>query len=105
MVPSTVSQVAILLILALPGVVYQAVREQLIGPRPEERNAGNRLFRAMAVSLFLDAVYAILAGPQLVELLGSRGGQTFAGVAGQPRQVALVALVCIMLIPATLAWV
>ncbi|HEX6448057.1 MAG TPA: DUF6338 family protein [Trebonia sp.] len=54
MVPDTVQQLTIRLVLVLPGVFYQAVRERLRGASPAEREPQNRLLRAIGVSVILD---------------------------------------------------
>lgn len=104
MLPSTVQGLAILLLTALPGLVYLAVRERLLGPRPPEQELANRLLRAVAVSVALDSLYMIAVGPQLVRLL-TGGAGSFAGIARQPRQAGIAALVLIIAVPAAVALV
>jgi hypothetical protein len=43
MVPGTVQQLTMLLILVLPGVIYQVVRERLRGTLATEQEPQNRL--------------------------------------------------------------
>ncbi|WP_328665270.1 DUF6338 family protein [Streptomyces sp. NBC_00322] len=101
MVPSTVQQLAVLLVMVLPGGVYQAVRERLRGPRPSEVQVESRVLRAVAASVVLDSLYAVVAGPWLVSLTG---GQGFAGVAARSRQAGIAALVLVVAVPAAAAW-
>ncbi len=104
MLPSTVQGLAILLLTALPGLVYLAVRERLLGPRPPEQESGNRLLRAIAVSVTLDSLYMIALGPQLIRLLTGSSG-SLAGIARQPRQGGFAALILIIAVPAAVALV
>ncbi|MGP3989852.1 DUF6338 family protein [Streptomyces sp. 3N207] len=105
MVPGTVQQLTILLILVLPGVFYQAVRERLRGALAGEQEPQNRLVRAIAAGALLDALYAVAAGPWLVRLLAGGGDGPIAGVLGQPRRAGLAALLLIVAVPSGLAWV
>ncbi|MBT2381304.1 hypothetical protein AMK21_24925 [Streptomyces sp. CB00316] len=104
MVPGTVGQLAILLVLVLPGVFYQAVRERLRGALASEQEPQNRLVRAIAASALLDTLYAVVAGPWLVRLLAGGGEGPVAGVLRQPRQAGLAALLLIVAVPSALAW-
>ncbi|MFD6797487.1 DUF6338 family protein [Streptomyces cyaneofuscatus] len=104
MVPGTVGQLAILLVLVLPGVFYQAVRERLRGALASEQEPQNRLVRAIAASALLDTLYAVVAGPWLVRLLAGGGEGPVAGVLRQPRQAGLAALLLIVVVPSALAW-
>lgn len=101
MVPSTVQQLTILLIMILPGGVYQAVRERLLGPRPSEAQAESRVLRAVAASVLLDSVYALTAGPWLVSLLRD-GGR--AALLDRPRVTGATALLLVMVVPALVAY-
>ncbi|MFF7178304.1 DUF6338 family protein [Streptomyces sp. NPDC008121] len=104
MVPGTVQQLTILLILVLPGVFYQAVREHLRGAVAAEQEPQNRLVRAIAAGALLDAVYALVAGPWLVRVLAGEGAGPVAGVLRQPRAAGFAALVLVVLVPAGVAW-
>ncbi|ADJ44714.1 hypothetical protein AMES_2889 [Amycolatopsis mediterranei S699] len=103
-IPSTMQQVAILVILVLPGVFYQAVRDRLKGPLAAEREPGNRLLRVMAVSALLDVCYALVAGPWLVEMAVGNGPGPLSGVAHHPRTAGLIALLLVVAVPTGLAW-
>ncbi|MEU2022565.1 DUF6338 family protein [Streptomyces sp. NPDC016469] len=104
MVPGTVQQLTILLILVLPGVFHQAVRERLRGPLAAEQEPQNRLVRAIAAGALLDTLYVVAAGPWLLRLLLGDGEGPLAGVARQPRQAGLAALLLIVVVPSALAW-
>ncbi|MFJ3583425.1 DUF6338 family protein [Streptomyces sp. NPDC090127] len=104
MVPGTVQQLTILLVLVLPGVVYQAVREHLRGAVAAEQEPQNRIIRAIAAGALLDAVYAVAAGPWLVRLLAGQGKGPVAGVLAHPREAGLAALLLVVLVPAGIAW-
>ncbi|MFI6144789.1 DUF6338 family protein [Streptomyces sp. NPDC051109] len=105
MVPGTVQQLAILLILVLPGVFYQAVREHLRGAVAAEQEPQNRIVRAIAAGALLDTVYALAAGPWLVGLLAGDGAGPLAGVMRRPRQAGLAALLLVVVVPSGIAWV
>lgn len=104
MVPGTVQQLTILLILVLPGVFYQAVREHLRGAVAAEQEPQNRIVRAIAAGALLDAVYAVAAGPWLVRLLSGEGQGPVAGVLARPREAGLAALLLVVVVPSVIAW-
>ncbi|MFI6652576.1 DUF6338 family protein [Streptomyces sp. NPDC050529] len=104
MVPGTVQQLTVLLILVLPGVFYQAVRERLRGPLATEQEPQNRLVRAIAAGALLDTLYAVVAGPWLVRLLAGEGEGPLAGVLRRPREAGFAALLLIVAVPSALAW-
>lgn len=104
MIPSTVQQVVVLLAMLLPGTVYQAVVERLRGPRASLSQVESRVLRAIAVSAVLDAVYALVAGPWLVDLATAPGHGPVGAAAQEPRQVALAALLLVVVVPAAVAW-
>ncbi|MGP8302321.1 DUF6338 family protein [Streptomyces inhibens] len=104
MVPGTVQQLTILLVLVLPGVFYQAVRERLRGALAAEQEPQNRLVRAIAAGALLDALYAVAAGPWLVRLLAGGGAGPVGGVLRHPRQAGLAALLLVVVVPSAAAW-
>ncbi|MEV0322225.1 DUF6338 family protein [Streptomyces sp. NPDC050658] len=104
MVPGTVQQLTILLILVLPGVFHQAVRERLRGGVAAEQEPQNRIVRAIAAGALLDAVYAVAAGPWLVRILSGGGDGPLAGVMREPRRAGIAALLLIVVVPSALAW-
>jgi hypothetical protein len=72
-VPGTLFQLAVLLLLVMPGVVFAAVRSRLRGPTPDDRDTGVRVLRAMMVSAALDTIYAFALGPHFVSLANDDG--------------------------------
>lgn len=101
--PTTVAQIALLIMFVLPGVTFQLVRERFRGPISGHRDLGERVLRAVAATVTLDAVYLIIAGPSLVRLVYAKGSW-FGGVAESPRIAAVVALMLFVAIPASAAW-
>lgn len=105
MLPDTVQQLTILLVLVLPGVFYQAVRERLRGALPAEQDPQNRIVRAIAVGVILDGLYAVIAGPWLVHVIAGGPGQSvLGGITSQPRAAGLAALLLIVAVPSLVAW-
>ncbi|WP_034486860.1 DUF6338 family protein [Actinomadura oligospora] len=102
--PSTVLQLALLVLVVLPGITYQFLRERLRGPVPGEQNLGERVARALVASLVLDALYLVLIGPTLVRVV--RGGQKhgWSHVFREPRLTGLLGLVLFVLVPAFAAF-
>ncbi|PZT70324.1 hypothetical protein DN402_33265 [Streptomyces sp. SW4] len=102
--PSSVLQVALLALFVLPGVVYQLVRDRWSGPVPGERSLGEKVLRAVLASVVLDAVYAAVAGPWLVEFArGGEGAGWAGGIAERPRLAGVLALVLLVAVPALVA--
>src|SRR5260370_21882681 len=103
--PSTLQQIILRVLLVLPGLPYQSVREGMRGPVPGERDLAARVLRALTASIVLDAIYLIAVGPRLVHMIKSSGRSWFATAAAQPRQAAAVSLVLFFVIPAAVALV
>nr|WP_203685420.1 DUF6338 family protein [Streptomyces sp. SID14515] len=102
--PATVVQLALLVLLVLPGVTYQFIRERRRGPVPGERDLGERVLRAIVASIALDALYAVVAGPALVRLArGAGSGGGWDGFVERPRTVGFVALMLFLVVPAAAA--
>ena len=105
-VPSSLIQVAALLVLVVPGLVFAAVRRALLGPVPEDREVGVRVSRAIAASAALNAVYAFVLGPYIIGKL-----TTYQANAKDPltllqddvRPLSALAAVLLVIIPATAA--
>ncbi|MER7014468.1 DUF6338 family protein [Saccharopolyspora sp. NPDC000359] len=102
-VPSTLLQVTLIVLVVLPGVTYQFLRERWRGPIPAERDFGQRVLRAITASLVLDAVYVIVAGPQLLHLVRGTSRAGWDGLTQNPRLVGLSALLLLVLVPAAAA--
>lgn len=100
--PSTVVQFALLVLLVLPGVTYQFIRERRRGPVPGERDLGERVLRAIVASICLDALYAVVAGPALVRLARSPDAG-WTGFTERPRLVGAVAVLLFLAVPAVAA--
>ncbi|MGV9558763.1 DUF6338 family protein [Streptomyces sp. NPDC003522] len=100
--PSSVEQFALLVLLVLPGVTYQYLRERWRGPVPGERQLGERILRAVTASVALDAVYAVVIGPHLVATFRPEkdGGSPFTAFAEQLRTAGLWALLLFLVVPA-----
>ncbi|OON79614.1 DUF6338 family protein [Streptomyces tsukubensis] len=103
--PSTVFQLAVLVLFVLPGAVHQFLRERWRGPVPQERVLSERVLRALVASIVLDTAYAVAAGPELLRLVGVGGdGLTRAGLVGERiRWVGLWGLVLFVAVPAATA--
>ncbi|MCX5144053.1 DUF6338 family protein [Streptomyces sp. NBC_00338] len=101
--PSTVLQVMLLVLVVLPGVTYQFLRERLRGPVPGERDLGERVLRAVAASVVLDTLYLVAAGPQLVRFARYSGAGGWEAVARQPRPAGLLGLALFVVVPAAAA--
>ena len=104
--PSTVLQVALMVLVVLPGVTYQFLRERWRGPVPGQRELGERVLRAVTASVVLDTFYLVVAGPQLLELVRGGNAQGWDGLTRDLRVSGLVALLLFVLVPAAAAaWV
>ncbi|EFC86585.1 DUF6338 family protein [Parafrankia sp. EUN1f] len=64
--PSTIGQTVAVVLLVLPGVTYQFLRERWRGPVAGETQLAERVLRAVTASVVLNAVYLVVAGPALV---------------------------------------
>lgn len=73
-IPGSSGQLLIALLFVVPGSVYQAVRQRLRGPAPDDLNFSTKLFRAIGVSTALMATYLAVAGNQLLALVEARHG-------------------------------
>lgn len=101
--PSTVTQVALLILFVLPGITYQFLRERWRGPIAGERDLGERVLRAIAASVALNAVYLIVAGPELLSLAHGSNSGGWDGFVQRPRLVGVVALMLFVVLPAAAA--
>lgn len=104
LVPRTVFQLAAVLLLIVPGIIYSGVRRRLGGPTPEDQALSVRLTRAIGISVILDLTYIFVAGAWLVRLVRGDGPDgSLAGLVEQPRLSAVVGLGLLVVIPASLA--
>lgn len=102
--PSTTSQLLALVLLVLPGLTYQFLRERWRGPVATEAQLGERMLRAITASVALNGVYAVIAGPALVRAwrrVERSGLSTLA--AESPRVVGMWALLLFLGVPASAA--
>jgi hypothetical protein len=90
MTPGTITQLAILIVFVLPGVVYQVVRARLAGASPENQDTTNKVLRALAASVVLVSAYMVVLGPSLVMALGHTGKKHDRWVVVHPREAGLL---------------
>ncbi|MFF4237804.1 DUF6338 family protein [Actinomadura geliboluensis] len=102
--PTTITQLTIVLLLILPGVTYQFVRERSRGLHPAHKDLGERILRALTASAVLDTVYVIIGGGWVVHLFYDRRKGWLSGAASDYRLTALTALTLLTVIPAVAAW-
>lgn len=103
-IPSSVAQLLIALLFVVPGSVYQAVRQRLRGPAPDDLNFSNKLFRAIGVSTALMAIYLAVAGKQLIGLVAVPHGDAPSWQGAEDHALALgwLVLLLLLVIPALL---
>lgn len=101
--PSAVVQLALLVLVVLPGVAYESLREFWRGPAPAARNLVERVMRALAASVVLDALYLVAFGPQLVRLVHGVDREGWSHLAGQTRLIGLAVLGLLLAAPAAAA--
>ncbi|ANZ14811.1 DUF6338 family protein [Streptomyces noursei] len=102
--PSTIGQLVSLVLLVLPGLTYQFLRERWRGPVAGEAQLGERILRAITASVALNGAYAVVAGPALASAWRKAGKSGFAAlVAEHPRAVGLWALLLFLGVPAVAA--
>jgi Family of unknown function (DUF6338) len=105
LIPTSVFQLAAVLLLAVPGIVYTAARRRLVGPTPEDQAFSVRLTRALAVSVVLDLVYVLALSPWIVRPAEQRrtGEDILNWIATRPATSAGVALLLLVVIPTAVA--
>lgn len=103
--PSTLIQLAILVVAVLPGVTYQFMRERSRGPLAAHKDVGERVLRALMASVVLNLVYLFVAGPWLVGLIAFGSSGPRATVVSSIREVSLVALAMFVVFPTFAAMV
>ncbi|MFF8032709.1 DUF6338 family protein [Streptomyces sp. NPDC016626] len=102
--PSTTGQLLAIVLLVLPGLTYQFLRERWRGPVAAQAEIGERVLRAITAGVALNGLYAVLAGPGLVgawRRVERSGLSTLA--AENPRAVGLWALLLFLGVPAAAA--
>ncbi|GAA4821210.1 DUF6338 family protein [Streptomyces ziwulingensis] len=102
--PSTTSQLLALVLLVLPGLTYQFLRERWRGPVAAEAQLGERMLRALTASVVLNGVYAVIAGPALVRAWRRAERSGLGALAAEsPRAVGGWALLLFVVVPAAAA--
>ncbi len=102
--PSTTSQLLALVLLVLPGLTYQFLRERWRGPVATQAQLGERMLRAITASVVLNGVYAVIAGPALVRAWRRAERSGLSGLAAEsPRAVGMWALLLFLGVPAAAA--
>lgn len=102
-VPSNGFQLAVLLVLLVPGIVYQFVRTRLRGPAADDQSAVNRVLRALGMSCVLSLVYVWLLAPDLVTTMDTAAAVAAKGSDPGLRDLAGWALLLLFVVPAVLA--
>jgi hypothetical protein len=102
--PSTLGQIILLTIFVLPGVIYQFARERFRPPGRGELDIGERVLRAIAMSVLLDGIYLVIAGPEILGLIKTANKGWFAPALQNPRSTAIAAMVLFAIVPFALAW-
>ena len=103
--PSTVVQLALLLVAVMPGVTYQFMRERFRGPLIAHKDTGERVLRALTASVLLDGAYLLLFGPWLVNLYRIGEADLRKAFATNIRVSTAVALLLLFGVPALCALV
>jgi hypothetical protein len=101
--PSTTQALLITIVVALPGVVYYATRDQLLVSFHTERDVASKVLRAITVSVALDSLYVLVLGRALTDLAQSLDVDGRLGFGPQPRLVAAVGLTLFIVVPALVA--
>ncbi|MEY9487746.1 DUF6338 family protein [Streptomyces calvus] len=102
--PSTTSQLLALVLLVLPGLTYQFLRERWRGPVAAEAQLGERMLRAITAGVALNGLYAALAGPSLVRAWRRMERSGLSALAAEsPRAAGLWALLLYLGVPAMAA--
>lgn len=99
-IPSTTTQLLILLLFVVPGFVYQVVRIYLRGKFPADVDFSTRIVTAIVTSAVFGLIYLAIAGDWLVEAANGQGW-----LIEHERRGALIALAAMFVIPAAAAFV
>jgi hypothetical protein len=91
-------QALAVVVMVIPGFVYQLVRTQFRGPTPDDRDLGARVLRALAISALLALVYTAALGP-FIEDWVFHPQKPVQNVRG----AALLVLLLVFIIPAIVA--
>jgi hypothetical protein len=91
-------QALTVLVVIIPGFVYQGLRSRLRGPTPEDQELGVRILRALTASGLLALAYVITLGPLLTD-----AAQRPLDALDHPRVAAMILLTLVFVVPAAVA--
>lgn len=97
-IPSSVTQLLVLLVLIVPGFVYQAVRIQLRGRTVSDTELSTRIMHAIVASSIFALAYIAVLGPRLTEV-----GRLEEAVRSDPRWSAVLGFVAAFAVPTAAA--
>lgn len=101
-------QAVTLLLIIVPGFIFQGTRSRLRGPSREEQEITVRILQALAMSGFLVLVYVAVLGTRLTgpathpKTLTDQNHST--PTAPDPRLTAVLLIVMVFVVPIGLAW-
>jgi len=111
-VPSSITQLLILLVLVVPGFVYQTVRIRLRGRTPSDTELSTRILLAIIGSTFFALVYVLVLGPYLADAVDLKREDLLdhprlAAIAGLLAAIGIPGAVALLqvLVPRFLAWI
>jgi hypothetical protein len=93
-IPSSVTQLLVVLVLVVPGFVYQAVRIRIVGRKPGDTDLPTRILRAIVISTVFALVYVFALGPEITTT-----AQAQAELADHTRRSALLGFVAAFVVP------
>jgi hypothetical protein len=97
-IPTSMTQLLVVLVVIVPGFVYQGVRIKLRGQTPGDAELSTRIMTAIVASTMFGLAYAVAAGPTVVEAAQGQGE-----VLACPREYALAGLAAAFVIPSLTA--
>jgi hypothetical protein len=103
-------QAVTLLVIIIPGFIFQGTRSRLRGPSREEQEVTVRILQALAMSGFLALLYVVVLGARLTDPVMNPEVFTDHDHHGHPsppdpRLSALILIVLVFVFPIALAWV
>lgn len=100
LVPDSVTQLVVTLVLVVPGFVFQAVRIRLRGRSPGDVELTTRVLSAIALSTVFALLYFVALGPTIADAT-----QLHDAVLMEPRRYAALGLAAAFVVPAIAAYV
>jgi hypothetical protein len=101
-------QAVTLLLIIVPGFIFQGTRSRLRGPSREEQEITVRILQALAMSGFLALVYVAILGARLTDPVTHPKAFTDhdhpAPAPPDPRLSAIALIVMVFVVPFALAW-